>query len=53
MPQLLAWNMGVTGKTTSVPLRAQKSPKQPTRVCKMVERCEYTTPLGRPVVPEV
>jgi len=53
MPQLLAWNMGVTGNTTSVPRRPQKSPRLATSVCSTVERCEYTTPLGCPVVPEV
>ena len=53
MPQLLAWNIGVTGSTTSVPRRPQKSPRLATRVCRTVDRCEYATPLGRPVVPDV
>ena len=31
----------------------QQSPVKPTKVCRIVERCEYTTPFARPVVPEV
>jgi hypothetical protein len=40
MPQLFAWNIGVTGITTSVPRSPQKSPRLATSVCRMVERCE-------------
>ena len=53
MPQLLAWNMGVTGSTTSVERTAAKSARPATSECSTVERCEYTTPLGLPVVPLV
>ena len=52
-PQQLAWNIGVTGSITSLPRKSQQSAMQPTSVCSTVERCEYTTPLGRPVVPDV
>jgi hypothetical protein len=52
-PQQLAWNMGVAGITLSLADRHQWSGWFATSVWITVERCEYTTPFGRPVVPEV
>ena len=53
MPQALTWNMGTTGSTTSVALRHIASGKAAAIACNTVERCEYTAPLGLPVVPDV
>ena len=39
-PQQLAWNIGVTGSSTSEAFSDQFSPRQPTSVCSTVERCE-------------
>jgi hypothetical protein len=36
----LAWNIGVTGSSTSEAFIDQFSPRQPTNVCSTVERCE-------------
>ena len=52
-PQALAWNMGTTGVTVSWQDSPTPSGRALARACSTVERWEYTTPLGRPVVPEV
>src|SRR3989344_840066 len=52
-PQALTWNMGTTGSTVSVALRHIASGRAAANACSTVERCEYTAPLGLPVVPEV
>src|SRR3979411_278089 len=53
MPQLLAWNNGTTGSIVSPALAPRESPVLAIRACSTLERCEYNTPLGSPVVPEV
>src|SRR5437667_12213685 len=47
------WNIGVTGMVTSRADRPMLSGIQMAIACKSVERWEYKTPLGLPVVPEV
>ena len=53
MPQLLAWNSGTTGSMVSLALAPSESPELAISACSTLERCEYSTPLGSPVVPEV
>src|SRR5580704_489338 len=53
MPQLLAWNSGTTGSIVSPALAPSESPVLAISACRTLERCEYNTPLGSPVVPEV
>ena len=53
MPQALAWNIGTTGIATSRTERPNALGAFTAMVCSTVERCEYTTPLGLPVVPLV
>ena len=53
MPQALAWNIGTTGIATSRTREAERVGRVHAIVCSTVERCEYTTPLGLPVVPLV
>ena len=53
MPQLLAWNSGTTGSIVSAALAPRESPVLAISACSTLERCEYNTPLGSPVVPEV
>ena len=52
-PQALAWNIGTTGSTRSASRTPMPSASIAPNVCRNVERCEYTTPLGLPVVPLV
>ena len=52
-PQALAWNIGTTGSTTSAAPRPITSACRQMKVWMKLERCEYSTPLGSPVVPEV
>ena len=52
-PQALAWNIGTTGRITSRCDRPITSGCRVIRVWRTLERCEYITPLGSPVVPEV
>ena len=52
-PQALAWNIGTTGSTVSRADSPITSTPRVTRVCRKFERCEYSTPFGLPVVPEV
>ena len=53
MPQLLAWNSGTTGSIVSAAFAPSESPVLAISACSTLERCEYNTPLGSPVVPEV
>ena len=53
IPQALAWNMGTTGRITSEVLPPTTEDCSAMKVCRKLERCEYSTPLGLPVVPEV
>ena len=53
MPQALAWNMGTTGRITSLGVAPITVAVIAMKVCRKLERCEYSTPLGFPVVPEV
>ena len=52
-PQALAWNIGTTGSTTSRSQTPIVSAIITPKVWRTIDRCEYTTPLGFPVVPEV
>ena len=52
-PHALAWNIGTTGSTTSASDTPSVSASITDIECRNVERCEYTTPLGLPVVPLV
>ena len=53
MPQLLAWNSGTTGSMVSLAEVPSASFELAISACSTLERCEYSTPLGSPVVPEV
>src|SRR6476469_5122512 len=53
MPQLLAWNRGTTGSIVSAADAPSASFELAINACRTLERCEYRTPLGSPVVPEV
>ena len=53
MPQALAWNMGTWGSTQSPGPMAMPAADDTARACRYVDRCVATTPLGRPVVPDV
>src|ERR1700761_1881481 len=53
MPQLLAWNSGTTGSMVSDADVPSASLLLASSACSTLERCEYNTPLGSPVVPEV
>ena len=53
MPQALAWNMGTMTRMRSVSIIPTDEAACSAMVCSQVERCEYTTPLGLPVVPLV
>ena len=53
MPQLLAWNSGTTGSMTSLAEVPSASLELAMKECRTLERCEYSTPLGSPVVPDV
>ena len=52
-PQALAWNMGTIKSKVSAELMPKVSGASSIKVCNIVERWEYSTPLGLPVVPEV
>ena len=47
------WNIGTTGKMVSWVDRPSTSGMQPVVAFITMARCEYSTPLGLPVVPEV
>ncbi len=53
MPQALAWNIGTTAITVSCSLRPSVSVMPLASECSVIARCEASTPLGMPVVPEV
>src|SRR5215469_15205047 len=52
-PHPLAWNMGEQSNATSYWESPQQSGSAWQRVCRTCVRCEYKTPLGLPVVPDV
>ena len=52
-PQQLAWNIGTTGSIMSREETPMASGVAAIIECSTLERCEYSTPLGLPVVPEV
>ena len=52
-PQALTWNIGTTGMTESRSLIPRPSDWLAPSACRTVERCEYRTPFGLPVVPLV
>src|SRR3954468_23318897 len=52
-PQAFAWNIGTTGSTRSCPDNAIASPIHTAIERRYIERCEYATPFGLPVVPLV
>ena len=47
------WNMGTTGRMVSRALMLSTPGMQADRALSTSARCEYSTPLGLPVVPEV
>ena len=53
IPQLLAWNSGTTGSIVSRALVPSASELFAISACSTLERCEYNTPFGSPVVPDV
>ena len=52
-PQALTWNIGTTGIMRSAARMHIASGALTAKACSSVERWLYSTPLGRPVVPEV
>ena len=52
-PQAFAWNIGTIGSTVSRSRRPSESAWLASSEWSTVERCEYTTPFGKPVVPLV
>jgi hypothetical protein len=52
-PQAFAWNIGTTGITVSVSCSPSPALVSTPIECSHVDRCEYTTPFGLPVVPLV
>src|SRR5574343_754298 len=53
MHQALLWNMGTTGSAASRAERLSTSGRHAVVALSTMARCEYSTPLGLPVVPEV
>ena len=53
MPQALTWNIGTMSKSRSRSHSEIELAVIEAKECSHIERCEYTTPLGFPVVPEV
>ncbi|NVI86990.1 hypothetical protein HUX53_06845 [Actinomadura sp. BRA 177] len=49
----MTWNIGTIGITTSRSLIAKLSAPRSISACRTIDRWLYSTPLGRPVVPEV
>ena len=49
----MAWNMGTMTRIRSVSVMPTEEADCSAIVCSQIERCEYTTPLGLPVVPLV
>ena len=52
-PQALAWNIGTTGRILSDSDSENTADVSVANECSQVERCEYSTPFGLPVVPVV
>src|SRR5271170_4299551 len=52
-PQELAWNIGTTGRTESSAVTVRHADVLAIVECRRFERCEYRTPFGFPVVPDV
>ena len=53
VPHALAWNIGTTGRIVSRPEIPSVSGSAALSECSTSDRWEYTTPFGRPVVPDV
>ncbi len=53
MPHALAWNIGTIMSTRSRSERPIALGVVAANECRNDERCEYTTPFGFPVVPDV
>ena len=49
----MAWNIGTMTRIRSISVIPTDEAACSAMVCSHVERCEYTTPLGLPVVPLV
>jgi hypothetical protein len=53
IPHAFTWNIGTTSSALSAADRPSPSTEHTANECSTVERCEYSTPLGFPVVPDV
>ena len=53
MPQALAWNIGTIMRMRSRSEKPSAFGVIATRECRNDDRCEYATPFGLPVVPDV
>src|SRR5690242_9329394 len=53
MPHAFAWNIGTITRTRSRSDRLRAAGVHTASECKYDDRCEYATPLGFPVVPDV
>src|SRR5690349_11074336 len=53
MPHALAWNWGTITRMRSRSDRLSAAGVQTASECRYDERCEYATPFGLPVVPDV
>src|SRR3954454_23082409 len=53
MPQALAWNIGTITRTRSRSERSSAAGVHTASECRYDDRCEYATPFGFPVVPDV
>ena len=52
-PQAIAWNIGTTTRDRSASVSPKDSGRQTCNECSQIDRCEYATPFGLPVVPDV
>src|SRR2546429_9439956 len=52
-PQAIAWNIGTITSSRSAGPSPNVSDMHTSMECSQTERCEYATPFGLPVVPEV
>jgi hypothetical protein len=53
MLHALTWNIGTTSSAVSARDTARLSTVHAPNACNTVDRCEYSTPFGWPVVPDV
>src|ERR1700704_4310021 len=53
MPHALAWNIGTIVRMRSRSDRLSAAGVVAASECRYADRCEYATPFGLPVVPEV